>query len=1738
MVAEEPAAPEPPRRFLLSTAVPDVRAHPEDQRAELADDVERIDRLFIGELGYRRGADLGLNPTREQLTKALRAFATAPERAPDDYVVLYLACHGRVAERSGRHYLMLADSEHDDLRGTALPSEDLLAQLWEDTPVERLLVILDTCFSEEGTTSAMRSGLEARRFQEPVTEHGSTGLVLVASSRRKEETETGALSAAFDRAVRRQATAGHAPAHISLERVMAAISSDREALLRQRLVWSLANATADIPHFLPNPRYVADAAGRRIDEIDEVVALRAGQRTAREEELRAFFIPRARGTDVATDDVWNFTGRHAALTEVTAWLAADCAAERLCVVTGDPGSGKSSLLGMVAVLSDPQRNPAVPKDNLPPSRPEPGAVDVAVNASHKTTRQLLDALAAAAGCTADSLGALTAHLQTRTAPLVVLVDSLDEALAPTEAVEELIVPLTDPARRLPLRFLVGARPHIEQRLPATARRINLDDERYADPAAVRAYTRKLLTAKGSALESAAPGLVDAVAQAVAEAADRSFLVALITARTITREPEVPDPYDRSWRDALPRLPGEAMERDLAQRLGPLADKARDLLLPLAYAQGAGLPWAGVWPRLASALAAADYTDEDVVWLRTAAGSYLVESTEDDGSVYRVYHRALIEHLRESHDAERVQRTVTEILRDVELTYVRRYLALHAAEGGVLDPLLREARFVLTADPGQLLAALPRVRTAEGRRAAQAVRDMEALLRERGGRAGADPEARARLRLAAVCRKAEELARSCDEGEDGLPWRARWAAWNPHEGPRWYEGMTCRSDTGVVVPGVDGVGAQYVEVVVGRDRQTSWDLDTGEQVHTRNVADGLHAHTWTAPAALPGTAAVLSHERRAELRGRHWVYTEWRLLHVWRGGSVRTWELPPAEDFDPAQEPLRPARQIQLTSSGPDDRTAQVAQVALRFDQGTVLIYRLQDDAAQLVSISGPNARVGEMPRITACLAPRGPARDTLLFGYEDGTVAARGDVVREAAVTTRHSGAVTALESIHDHPQGALVVTAGEDGTVRLSSLTTGDPVRTLLSGLGKVASLGVGRSGRQRIVAVAAAGGLLHRVDADSGRPLGLPLRIDAGDGTRLAVFTLGLTPCVSVQGDAHGLQVYDLVTGDRIGGRRQRHETGAVHTVDGTVCVGGSDGVLRLWPTPHAAESMLLNAHDGAVLALGEIHGAGGSHALASVGEDHEIRCWDPAVPRELWRRRILEPPPPWEVPLIACAAVGHLADGGDVVVTGEHGGRVRVLVLRAGLPLAEQEFMLPDEQRVTALDIGRVRARDVVVVGTDTGRLVCWDIGGARTYGVSLPGDAGVTALALDPDGSGRLAVGDESGAVREWALPGFRPLGPPRPVHRRGVTALAHAPGPDGRRLVSSGLDGRIGSMPDGWTRRMPRVVTALTADDAGVLCGDTQGRVWRLTATSDGWRTEEALDAPRPVSTVTALGGERGALVVVGSPDGTVQLRHGADGALRQRLRPLCESGVRNLATAPGDGAGSRLFARSEWGLLERWDVAGDGSVHTPVGTPVYGAIGERPLDIRPRDVQGGPIPDAVYGRWLIRRAGGRLDGEAWAFDKYPTGQDRAVRYRRLCSEEGWTLPEVGLVDVFAPKAPEEPDMFLVVSESRAVLYSASRLQWLLTPENRRAARVRPPGEGTRPRPDQVHDVAIPRITHAAHLPGAATYAVAGGDRLAVLGIRDGEVHHRLQLPSLCTALAVGPGGELAVGTRNGVILFD
>ncbi|WP_240436111.1 MULTISPECIES: caspase family protein [Streptomyces] len=1784
----------------------DVVAHPEAERAELADDVHRMKELFLGELGYRTGPDLGLNPTKQQLTMALREFAMSSERRADDHVVLYIATHGLTSESSGRHYLLLHDSEARDLPGTALPTEDLVVHLWEDTAVERLLVLIDACYAEEGTDRALRAALEARRFREPVTEHGSTGLVLVSSSRRKEETYAGALSAAFDRAVRRHATAGHAPAHISLEHVMAAIRSDPEVPSAQRPVWSLTHATGDIPAFLPNPRHVPDADGLRLEEIDRIVALGAREREAREQDMRGFFLPRARGTDIPSEDVWDFTGRHTALGDLTTWLDPRRAAEQLCVVTGDPGSGKSSLLGLVAVLTDPERGPSVPRTGLPALLPRLGDVDVRINASHLSTRQLLEALSAAAGCAAESLGALTAQLQTRTGPLVILIDSLDEALTPHETVDELLTPLTDPERRLPLRLLVGARPHIAARLPTTAPRIDLDSERYGDPDAVRAYARKLLRAPGSTLATVPDRLIDAIGEAVAEAAGRSFLVARITARTLTREAPPDDPYDQRWRDKLPRLPGEAMERDLVQRLGHQAGQARDLLLPLAYSQGAGLPWAGIWPRLATALTGREYSDDHIVWLRQAAGSYVVESVESGGSVYRVYHRALIEYLREGRDAEAVQRAITDVLRDVEHPYVRRYLALHAGAGGVLDPLVQRARFVLDSEPTQLLAALRQLRTREGRRAGQAVRDVEEMLRHRDADEY-EPEARARLRLAAVCRRAEALALSCDAGE-ALPWRARWATWNPHEGARRYAGMTV--GIGVVVP--DEEGAWYLDNAYLEGLRW-WNLKDGEARRTASFAGGMYFGTFVAPPHLPGHAAVVSYGLSFAFRNQVLAWRRARILHLWNPWSPgTTWLLPPHEilDDEPGfREPAPPAQLVLVTSR------SNARRAVLRFDDGHVIVYTLSDHpvygaltrrmrrtlserdiedwsdrsdqlAATVMAALGPKV-TEDRRRITACAAPLGLADGTLLFGYEDGEVVPcatdQSEAVLDIArrVTTGHAGPLTHIDLVTGHSQGRLLVTAGADGAVRVSSLVSGEPVRCLYSGNSRVVSLAVRKVGRQWVVVVATADGQVHRIDLDSARPLGLPLRGDRGH-VEVSIFTLGTVSCLSVNGGIRGMQLYDLVTGERIGGQVLSHEASALCMVGDTVCVGGSDGVLRLWPTPHAADSGQLTAHEARVLALGMVRGPDGAPALVSVGQDHEIRCWTVDRPRELWRRRILDPGI-WRVPLVGCATTGRTADGRDVVASAEYGGRVRVLLLRDGLPVAEHEFTVPDV--VTRLVTGRVRGRDVVVAGTGSGRLACWDMDAGRMYALGpVPEtEVWITALALAPDGSGRVAVGGLDGTVREWSLPTCRPHGPARAAHRRQVCALVYASG----RLIGSGGDHRLVSYGEGWEQPTPVPFVSFWATaDGGVLAGDERGQVWRVALRETGLEVAEAVDAVRPVSAVTAFTADGRTLIASGSADGSLQVRDGARGELVRRLRPVCDSGVRELAgvawKSPGRHSRPLLFARSEYGVLEYWDFGTSGrgrAAGQPLVTPVPHQDERAVLSVQPdgRGAQSLLSVTPYDGRstmgWHVRSedtyvavhdvALGPLPGRPCRpmNEELPIGPLRAVRcadtllvlvpvldkvVRVLDVRTGhWAqLPEDDLVGAFALA-----DALLLVGGECTRVYAWEVLRACFTPSGERPPRLRPVDRRWPwlrrpalpvPAPRHEHDVVLPsyKARHTVLLPDQETYAVAAQDELAVARVHDGTVLRSLTLPSPCTALAAGPAGELIVGTRNGSILFD
>lgn len=108
-----------------------------------AQDAIRVARVLAAR-GYRvkavhDGPGSTAKPTRAAVRAAVGALARAVDA--DDLVVVYAACHGRVIE--GRPFLLLADTDDDDVAGTGLALAEVLTRLrggarWAS-------IFLDTC---------------------------------------------------------------------------------------------------------------------------------------------------------------------------------------------------------------------------------------------------------------------------------------------------------------------------------------------------------------------------------------------------------------------------------------------------------------------------------------------------------------------------------------------------------------------------------------------------------------------------------------------------------------------------------------------------------------------------------------------------------------------------------------------------------------------------------------------------------------------------------------------------------------------------------------------------------------------------------------------------------------------------------------------------------------------------------------------------------------------------------------------------------------------------------------------------------------------------------------------------------------------------------------------------------------------------------------------------------------------------------------------------------------------------------------------------------------------------------------------------------------------------------------------------------------------------------------------------------------------------------------------------------
>ncbi|WP_262371272.1 caspase family protein [Streptomyces sp. WAC01526] len=1403
------AGTEEPRRFLIATAVSRYPNSPELDRRELIDARERVIELFTGELGYQHYTGLGLDPTGTQLTGQLNAFCTSPDRREDDVIVVYLACHGEVLDEGGEYVLLTAESDGDNIAGTSLPAVELARKMLVGTKVRRLMLLLDTCYSGQGGNELAAAALG--RIGAKWGQTTGSGLVVVSSAQPHQQAKAGAFPHLLTEAVASQATAGHGPDTLSVSAVVQQMNDHRDRPTYQRIGLALIGLTGEPPAFLPNPRHSTrltdvDLAVQQAAEFDE-------QARRRDTEFTTRLLVRAMGYHGDASQGWWFCGRHAALDHLANWLRSPgTGSESTCrVVTAGPGSGKTAVLGLIAALAHPERRRTVPIDSLnlaPQLIPEEGALDVTVYAQNLTDTDVLHALAAAAHVHADTVGELLEALGARQGerPFTVLIDALDEAATPDTLCSQILRPLIDHSDGR-ICLLLGTRPHLLDRLGITARHhstseqvVDLDDPRYADPEALQAYTvYNLLDAHRTSPYSRHPEAAAPVAQAVAAAAGTSFLVARIAAGTLAAADDViADPSDRQWQNSLPRLPGQAMHDDLTHRLGPDARRVADLLRPLAFAEGQGLPWEDIWAPLASAISGRTYTDDDLLWLRDTAGSYAVEATESGRSAYRLYHQALAEHLRDGIDPQAVHAAFTDVLidrvpyrgdstRDWSRAhpYTLNYLATHGAAAGRLDETVTDTEYLVHATPRGLTPHLHHARTERARLTAAVYRasisihgTATAAVRRQvlaldAARAGADS-------------LQQQLADHIPEGN----WAPRWAT-GSNFSPALRDTLTGHEDR-VRAVACTSLGGRPVAVAGGDDGTVRvWDLAAGTAVgqpltgHDGKVLAVACANLGKTPVAVTGGD----------------------------DGTVRVWDLVSGT-----------ARGRPLT--GHDGKVLAVActyresaPIAVTGgSEGTVRVWDLVSGTPLGDPLPGHN---GEVLAVACTYREGAPIAVT---GGSDGTVLAWNlasgtclGSLRRLGAPTGHDGRVytVACTNVNGRP---VALTGGEDHKVRVWDLASGTSLRKPLTGHDDWVRA-VAWSGNS--VAVTGSNRTVRLWDLPSRTRIGQPM-VGHGDWVNSVACTrLDDTP-VAVTGGGEGkgtVRVWDLTAGTPLGNPRTGHDDW-VYAVACTslnnrqvAVTGSSDATVRVWDlTSGTPVGRPMTGHDGTVYAVA-CTGLNGKQVALTGGEDHKVRVWDLASGTPIGNP--LTGHDDW-VRAVACASW----QGRPVAVSGGQDGTVRGWDLASRTPLGPP--MKGHEGWVRAVACASWQGRPVAVTGGSDGTVRLWDLPSGKPIGSPLEGhDGGVFAVACTSlDGKPVAVTGGSDGKVLAWDLLSGKLLDQPLIGHNGPVGAVACTVLNGTPIAVSSGgeLDGTVRA----WNLRTGEPAGLLAASSPQAVALTTEG----------------------------------------------------------------------------------------------------------------------------------------------------------------------------------------------------------------------------------------------------------------------------------------------------------------------------
>ncbi|MGW0139145.1 peptidase C14 caspase catalytic subunit p20 [Streptomyces calvus] len=894
-----------------SVAVADY-AHPdEDRRQQLrlrnvTAVRDRFTRIARSSLGFGESIRVdGAGAGRRNLWDGLENFLAHGARRK----ILYWTGHG-VQHGDRGYYLACADSWQDGAFDPerALALTDLVDRLLRPECESDTLLVVDACSSHgHHLTTALGHALHLERTSvDRARRTRRAGFVVVGTSGFEAEVPEGrwvqwleeALAkpdfVAPDHARPFEPSALYLPLPYLLDGVDAAAAAsglDEPAQRPSRTeVRSLPNSFLDNPYFQDGERRVYTPAVL----------------TGREPWSAAGQFDLEEGSHLSR----HFAGRQRALGRVVRWM--DTHPNGLLAVTGLAGTGKTALLGRLALTSLPEWRETLGPGVDPSALPRLGTVHAALSCRGQSVHSLITALwgvlssfdgmdpLPAGPVTPEQCRTAVDGLVSRAGSLNLLFDALDEAL-PDQA-HDIARHLLNPLSGLRgVRVVVGTRPQPRRRTAAPAEEESLLDtlDQSVDPVvlgddedarrSIEAMALSVLGAEGSPYHGRARDADrEWTARLIASGSRGSFLVARLAATELARRQRPGTEADLTeWM----RSGGMDLRKRLTEEVDHLtsqqgAERAHEVLRPLAVVQGRGLPPGRTWLALANALRDPDspeLTSGDVQFVCRSANGGIVASqsaAHDEDITYHLAHPSYGEFFLTGAglSARAAHRKVVAVLRAQSRAgwagadpYPLDYLGAHAAQVGPeeLTALFRDVDFLLCTNPDVMLPP-----------ASALARDCDgaALYGRVGGsfRNASSPLARKALLRATAFVSHREATYRALTGDGFLPWQEYWTDMPP-DPLEWRRAaplggartLSWRAGTGAA----EAVLGDTL-TAGGRGEILVLNPESGKRLLTRRTREASGEHG----GALTEVREVGS--------GPHWttVARDDRAVYFWRAGS--------------------------------------------------------------------------------------------------------------------------------------------------------------------------------------------------------------------------------------------------------------------------------------------------------------------------------------------------------------------------------------------------------------------------------------------------------------------------------------------------------------------------------------------------------------------------------------------------------------------------------------------------------------------------------------------------------------------------------------------------------------------------------------------------------------------------------------------------------------------------------------